>query len=61
MPYEIVKMPGSTVDVLETKCVGSCQHIYRIDELHPEYAKVKEALERGDRSVITCYHRRPVS
>jgi hypothetical protein len=46
---------GTTV--LETTCKGSCKRPYRIDEFHPEYDAVKDALDRGDRSVIRCYHR----
>lgn len=58
-------MPEFTVDtlasgtvVLETACVGSCSKRYRIDEGHPEFARVKAALERGDRSPVFCYHKR---
>jgi hypothetical protein len=43
---------------LETRCVGKCRHMYRIDPAHPGYAEVKAALDRGDRSVIFCYHKR---
>lgn len=42
---------------LETQCVGKCPRMYRIDPAHPSYAEVKAALDRGDRSVIFCYHR----
>lgn len=42
---------------LETSCIGKCPHRYRIDEHHPEYARVLTGLERGDRSVVYCYHK----
>lgn len=42
---------------LETACVGKCPHVYRIDPGHPSYAEVKAGLDRGDRSVIFCYHK----
>lgn len=45
------------VEVLETTCAGSCSRPYRIDEPHPSYGEVRAALERGDRSVISCYHK----
>jgi hypothetical protein len=43
---------------IELACVGKCERPYRLDEHHPEYARIKEALDRGDRSVIRCYHGR---
>lgn len=49
---------GRGTAYLETECVGDCPHRYRIDEQHPEFEIVKAALDRGDRSVIRCYHRR---
>lgn len=42
---------------LETKCVGKYAHTYRIDSHHPAYAEVKGALDRGDSSVLFCYHK----
>ena len=41
---------------LETKC-PDCDEPYRIDEHHQDFAFVREALERGDRSVLSCYHK----
>lgn len=43
---------------LETPCAGKCDRAYRIDPNHPQYAEIKAALDRGDRSVIHCYHNR---
>jgi hypothetical protein len=42
---------------LETGCVDKCPRTYRIDSQHPDYANVKAGLDRGDRSVIFCYHK----
>ncbi len=42
---------------LETRCVGMCPHMYRIDSAHPRYAEIKTALDRGDRSSVFCYHK----
>lgn len=42
---------------IETSCVGGCPHMHRLDSMHPEYAAVKAALDRGDRSRIFCYHK----
>lgn len=41
--------------VLVTKCPG-CSSAYVIDEFHWDYPRVKTALDRGDRSVLVCYH-----
>lgn len=42
--------------VLITRCPG-CPTSYSIDEMHPDYRRVKAALDRGDRSVLFCYHK----
>jgi hypothetical protein len=42
---------------LETRCTGKCDKPYRMDEYHPEYKRVLDALERGDRSILHCYHK----
>lgn len=42
---------------IETACTGKCKQPYKIDENHPEYKEVKAALDKGDRSMIFCYHR----
>ncbi len=47
---------GFRVTLLETRCVGACPHLYRIDSTHQSYNSVKTALDRGDRSVVFCYH-----
>ena len=54
--FSIDTLPSGTV-VLETACVGSCNKRYRIDHGHPEFAKVRAAMERGDRSLVFCYHK----
>lgn len=46
----------TTPRFLETDCVGGCTRPYRIDEYHSDYARVKAALEAGDRSILRCYH-----
>jgi hypothetical protein len=43
-------------EILEVACVEGCTEVHRIDELHPEYAKIKAQLLAGDRSGILCYH-----
>lgn len=45
-------------EFVDTACVGKCPLRYLVDDQHPEYARVKTALARGDRSVVFCYHRR---
>lgn len=45
-----------TTRVLSTPCPG-CPRSYSIDEGHWDYARVKAALDRGDRSALSCYHR----
>ena len=57
-------MSGYTIETfstgtkyLETACVGSCNRRYRIDEHHPAYVSIKAAMERGDRSLVFCYHK----
>jgi hypothetical protein len=42
---------------LETRCVGRCENPYRVDENHPDYQRIKVAMECGDRSVLHCYHK----
>jgi hypothetical protein len=49
---------GAT-EVLETTCVAPCQKLHCIDDQHPDYIKVLTALEKGDRSLIFCYHTCP--
>lgn len=61
--YEIVEEEpaGYNTDgmiYLETKCVGKCPRKYRVTTNATEYAEIKAALDRGDRSVIRrCYHK----
>lgn len=56
MIFEFKKTEGGTT-YLETECPKkSCGRPYRMDELHPEYARIKAALEAGDRSSLRCYH-----
>lgn len=60
--YEIVEEAPAGYNTvgfvwLETKCVGKCPKLYRIDPNHPGYAEVKASLDRGDRSNIFCYHK----
>ncbi len=53
-------MPEYTLDgkkTLETECIGQCPRRYRIDPMHPEYERTKAALDRGDRSILFCYHK----
>lgn len=42
---------------LETPCAGKCKQPYRIDSMSPVYLEIRAALDRGDRSIIHCYHR----
>lgn len=43
--------------LLTTGCPRlGCPRRYSIDEGHWDYARVKRALDRGDRSVLVCYH-----
>jgi len=59
--YRFVDIQGGNMTaplrMLETACVGRCTQPYRIDEYHPSYREIVEALECGDRSIIHCYHR----
>lgn len=55
MSYQIEIWNGH--EILTTHCPGrGCVRSYSIDSNHPLYADVKAALERGDRSVLFCYH-----
>ena len=54
--YAVIEDSAGVV-FIETACAGSCKRPYRIDANHPEYQGILAALERGDRSVIVCYHR----
>lgn len=61
IPFVVKRFPvqGNNTEgcvYIETSCVGRCDQPYRLDEHHPEFAKVKAALEAGDRRVIFCYH-----
>lgn len=44
---------------LETTCVAPCEKLHRIGNEHSDYARVKAALEQGDRSLVFCYHTCP--
>jgi hypothetical protein len=48
------EMLGET-KLLVTRCPG-CPSSYAIDEGHWDYARIRAALDRGDRSVLLCYH-----
>lgn len=55
--FEIKVTEGGSL-FIETACPGKhCDKPYRIDALHPEYARIKAALEASDRSVLRCYHK----
>lgn len=54
--FVIRAMPSGT-KYIETACVGKCSHPHRVDDGHPEYARVLTALQAGDRSVVFCYHK----
>jgi hypothetical protein len=48
---------------LETNCVEPCKGAYRITEFNYTdsdpaafYLKMRDALDRGDHSLISCYH-----
>jgi hypothetical protein len=62
LDYRLVDIQGPEMvrplRVLETKCIGKCPWMYRIDECHPQYREVLEALQAGNRSIIRCYHSR---
>lgn len=46
------------VRYIETECPGrGCVKPYRLDEYHPDFARVLAKLKRGDRSSLFCYHR----
>lgn len=47
---------GDEIEYVETACVGGCPKPYRVDQNHPNYKQVREALEAGDRHVVFCYH-----
>jgi len=55
-PFKIGTFSGGT-QYLETACVGRCENPYRIAETHHDYGRIKAAMERGDRSVLSCYHK----
>jgi len=55
--FRVLKSEESQVEYIETACIGRCPKPYRIDAGHPDYHNVRSKLERGDRSVVFCYHK----
>ena len=50
------EMLGQT-RILTTRCPRpGCKRAYSIDEGNWDYQRIREALDRGDRSVLSCYH-----
>lgn len=46
----------SGLTYLETKCEEGCARPYRVTTNDPKYESFKDALGRGDRSDVHCYH-----
>lgn len=65
--YAIVEVQSANMTeplrLLETDCAGSCAEAYRITAYDGSRANptafflaMRAALDRGDRSLVTCYH-----